>query len=96
MTKPASTKAAKAETPWGRAVVLEEAKVAQRAGDRRFTSVVQLLETDAGEQLVRFAYMGEGSIRRGTVTLRRRDLERVRGSLKAGSALASAFGWGQT
>jgi hypothetical protein len=32
----------------------------QRAGDRRFASVVELLETERGEQLVRFAYSTGG------------------------------------
>jgi len=67
---------AKAATPWGPAELLEELKVAQRAGEKRFSSVVQLLEVDGGEKLVRFAYTTNGSARRGPVTLRLRDLER--------------------
>ena len=42
-------------TPWGRAELVEELTVRQQAGDKRFASVVQLLETKTGERLVRFA-----------------------------------------
>ena len=69
---------AKAATPWGQAELVEELTLAQRAGDKRFASVVQLLEAPGGEQLVRFAYTTGGSARRGPVTLRKRDLERLR------------------
>ena len=84
----------KATTPWGPATVLAEAKVAQQVGGKRFSSVVQLLETDGGEALVRIAYTTDGIARRGPVTLRPRDVERLRSSLGAGSALAEALGWG--
>jgi hypothetical protein len=40
---------AKVATPWGAAVVVDEAKVAQQAGDKRFATVVQLLESKRGE-----------------------------------------------
>ena len=43
--------------------------------------MVQLLETDKGERLVRFAYTTGGVARRGPVTLRARDLERLRTAL---------------
>src|SRR5438874_1585149 len=39
---------AKAATPWGPAELVEELTVAQRAGDKRFSSVVQLLEAPGG------------------------------------------------
>jgi hypothetical protein len=84
----------KSATPWGPATVLEEAKVAQRVGGKRFSSVVQLLETEGGEALVRIAYTTDGIARRGPVTLRPRDVERLRASLGAESALADALGWG--
>ena len=83
----------KAATPWGPAAVLEEAKVAQQVGGKRFSSVVQLLETGGGETLVRIAYTTGGIARRGPVTLRSRDVERLRASLGAESALAKALGW---
>ena len=69
-------------TPWGKAQVLDEVKVPQRAGERRFASVVQLLEAADGERLVRFAYTTDGHTRRGPVTLRERDLERLRAALE--------------
>jgi hypothetical protein len=55
--------------------------VRQQAGEKRFASIVQLLETAAGERLVRFAYSTDGTARRGPVTLRERDLDRLRASL---------------
>ena len=46
---------AKATTPWGKTEVLEELTVPQRAGDKRFATVVQLLIDEKGDELVRFA-----------------------------------------
>jgi len=83
---------AKAATPWGAAELLEELTLAQRAGDKRFSSVVQLLEAPGGERLVRFAYTTGGSARRGPVTLRARDLVRLREGLVKRPALAEALG----
>ena len=62
----------------------------QRAGERRFASLVQLLERD-GERLVRFAYATGGVARRGPVTLRKRDLERLRAALAEHPGLADAL-----
>ncbi|MGH3102863.1 MAG: hypothetical protein ACRDN6_02045 [Gaiellaceae bacterium] len=84
--------ATKAGTPWGPATLVEELTLPQRAGDKRFASLVQLLETDRGERLVRFAYSTDGIVRRGPVTLRQRDLERLRTALVAHPALAEALG----
>lgn len=84
----------KAETPWGRAALVEQVTLAQRAGDRRFGSIVQLLETDSGERLVRFAYSTDGTARRGPVTLRARDLARLRAALAEYPGLAAALGMG--
>ena len=67
-----------AATPWGAAALLEEATIAQRVGDKRFAVVVQLLEAPGGERLIRFAYTTDGTARRGPVTMRARDLERLR------------------
>jgi hypothetical protein len=86
------TKATKAATPWGAAMLVEEVTLPQRSGERRFASVVQLLETDKGERLVRFAYTTAGVARRGPVTLRPRDLTRLRSALAAHPALAEALG----
>ena len=70
-----------AATPWGAATLVEEAVVPQRVGDKRFSVVVQLLDAPNGERLVRFAYTTDGSARRGPVTMRARDLERLRAAL---------------
>ena len=82
---------AKTATPWGKAEVLEELRVPQRAGERRFACVVELLVTPRGEQLVRFAYTTDGTARRGPVTLRARDLERLRAALADRPELARAL-----
>jgi len=81
-------------TPWGKATAVEQVSVAQRAGERRFTTIVALLATPDGERLVRFAYATGGTARRGPVTLRRRDLERLRSGLAERPALAEALGLG--
>jgi hypothetical protein len=83
----------RATTPWGTATVVEEVRVAQRVGDRQFASILQLLEDDRGQPLVRVSYTSDGVARRGPVTLRPRDLARLRAALAPGSALAAAFGW---
>jgi hypothetical protein len=80
-------------TPWGTATVVDELSLQQRAGDKRFASVIQLLDA-SGEQLVRFAYATGGSARRGPVTLRARDLERLRTELTKHPELAAALGFG--
>ena len=79
----------KIQTPWGGAALVERAVVRQQAGARRFASAVELLETDRGERLVRFAYSTDGVVRRGPVTLRSRDLERLWGALEQTPALAA-------
>ena len=84
---------AKAATPWGPAELVEELTLAQRAGDKRFASVVQLLDI-RGERLVRFAYTTGGAARRGPVTLRARDLERLRAALAERPGLSEALGLG--
>ena len=71
---------------------MEELTVRQQAGDKRFASVVQLLETKTGERLVRFAYSTDGTNRRGPVTLRERDVARLRTALTQHPALADALG----
>ncbi|HEY4621569.1 MAG TPA: hypothetical protein VIG93_07680 [Gaiellaceae bacterium] len=68
----AQAKVQTAATPWGAAAVVEEVSVPQRAGEKRFTVVVQLLETTGGERLIRFAYSTQGAARRGPVTMRAR------------------------
>jgi hypothetical protein len=83
---------ANAATPWGQAELVEELTLAQRAGEKRFASVVQLLQVPGGERLVRFAYTTGGTARRGPVTLRRRDLERLRAGLSERPGLDEALG----
>jgi hypothetical protein len=80
-----------ASTPWGPASVVERLALSQRAGAKRFSSVLELLETERGERLVRFAYTTDGVARRGPVTLRERDLERLRGELARHPGLAALF-----
>jgi len=86
--------ATKADTPWGKATVVEELTLNQRAGDKRFASIVQLLESERGERFVRFAYSTGGTARRGPVTLRARDVDRLRAALTRTPALAEALGLG--
>jgi hypothetical protein len=92
-TKTASRKKSSA-TPWGPAQTIEQVTIPQRAGDKRFATVIQLLETDKGERLVRFAYTTGGAARRGPVTLKLRDLERLRSALAEHPGLGEAFGLG--
>jgi hypothetical protein len=80
-------------TPWGKAELVERVTLKQQAGEKRFASVVELLETDKGERLVRIAYSTDGVSRRGPVTLRKRDVERLRAALGEHPALAEALGW---
>src|SRR2546425_2577870 len=71
----------KAATPWGAAKLIDELTLPQRAGEKRFASLVQLLEAPRGERLVRFAYSTGGTARRGPGTPRLRGLERARAAL---------------
>jgi hypothetical protein len=79
-------------TPWGKATLVDEVRVQQRAGDKRFSSIVQLLEAKDGESLIRFAYATNGAARRGPVTLRARDLEKLRAALRERPQLTEALG----
>lgn len=81
-------------TPWGPATLVERLALPQRAGDKRFSSVVELLEDGRGERFVRFAYSTDGTARRGPVTLRARDIERLRVALAKTPDLAEALGLG--
>jgi hypothetical protein len=83
--------ATKAATPWGPATLLEELRLPQQAGEKRFASLVQLLENARGERLVRFAYATDGVARRGPVTLRARDLEKLRAALAKHPGLDEAL-----
>jgi hypothetical protein len=93
MGKAANTRTKTTATPWGVARTVEQLTLPQRAGEKRFATVVQLLETDKGERYVRFAYTTGGTARRGPVTLRARDLERLRAALAEHPGLEEAFGF---
>ncbi len=85
--------APKVATPWGGAVVVDEIELPQEAGGRTFASLVQLLDAD-GERLVRFAYTTDGRARRGPVTLRSSDVQRLYAALASHPELAAAIGDG--
>jgi hypothetical protein len=87
----AKAKARVCATPWGAAEVVDEVTVPQRAAGKRFTVHAQLLETRDGERLVRFAYATDGSGRRGPVTMRARDIERLRAALERAPALGEVL-----
>jgi hypothetical protein len=93
-TKAGTERQRNVATPWGAAVVTDEVRVAQRSGERRFATVVQILESEAGDLLVRIAYTTDGTVRRGPVTLRGRDLERLRAALADRPAFAGVLGLG--
>jgi hypothetical protein len=82
----------KTATPWGPATLLEKVDLKQRAGEKRFSSVVELLETDGGERLIRFAYTTGGAVRRGPVTMKARDVERLRHAVAKKPELAGTLG----
>jgi hypothetical protein len=79
------------QTPWGKATTVEEVAIPQRTGRRRFSTVVQLLETADGQELVRFSYSTGGAVRRGPVTLRVGDLERLQAGLAKAPGLRRAL-----
>ena len=81
-------------TPWGAAVLVDRVTLAQRAGEKRFATVVELLATEKGERLVRFAYSTDGVARRGPVTLRARDLDRLRAALSEHAELRTLLDLG--
>ena len=78
-------------TAWGNATVVEEISIKQTAEGRVFATLVQLLEGEEGEPLVRFAYSTGGPARRGPVTLRRADIERMRKALAKAPRLRAAL-----
>jgi len=84
----------KKATPWGQAVLADRVTLSQRAGEKRFATIVELLTTEKGERLVRFAYSTDGTARRGPVTLRARDLDRLRTALSEHSELRALLDLG--
>jgi hypothetical protein len=81
-------------TPWGRAKVIDEIRLSQRAGEEQFASLVQLLEGPQGGRLVRFAYTTDGVVRRGPVTLQAKDVAKLLATLPKHPELAAALGLG--
>ena len=81
-------------TAWGVATIVEEVRIKQGVSGKPFATLVQLLEGPKGEELVRFAYSTGDGARRGPVTLRRADLERLRRSLAKAPRLRAALGMG--
>jgi hypothetical protein len=71
---------------------VDELTLPQQAGEKRFASRVQLLRTTKGDRLVRFAYSTDGADRRGPVTLRERDIARLKAALVRHPALAEVLG----
>lgn len=69
-------------TAFGSASVVERINVKQTADGKAFHTLVELLETDDGETLVRVAYSTDGVARRGPVTVRKADLRRVAKALE--------------
>jgi hypothetical protein len=80
-------------TAFGQAQLVEEVKIAQRSDGKTWTTHVQLLESKDGDWYVRFAYSTDGSARRGPVTLRGADLERLRKALEKRPRLRTALGF---
>lgn len=78
-------------TPWGDAEPVESIRVPQRVGERRFETRIELLETRSGERLLRVAYATDDRVRRGPVTLRVRDLVKLRRALERAPALRDAL-----
>ena len=91
MTTRAASQAKTTATPWGSARLVERVTLPQRSGEKRFSTVVELLETEKGDRLLRFAYTTGDITRRGPVTLRARDLERLRTALAEHPGIAEAL-----
>ena len=83
-------------TPFGQAEIAEQVTLKQRANGKQFATLVQLLEDEKGGLFVRFAYSTGGTAaRRGPVTLRSADLERLRTALQKAPRLQAALGMGE-
>jgi hypothetical protein len=81
-----------ATTAWGPAEIVEEVKLAQRVNGKAYAA--QLLEDAAGDWYVRFAYSTDGTARRGPLTLRGADVERLRKALGKKPRLRAALDFG--
>ena len=89
-----TTSSPRIATPWGRTTLVEQVGLPQSVGDKRFKSLVELLETEKGDYLVRIAYSTDGVVRRGPVTLRAKDIAKLHTALAKTPALAAALGLG--
>jgi hypothetical protein len=69
-------------TAFGSAKLVEQINVKQTADGKSFATLVELLETNDGEALVRIAYSTDGVARRGPVTVRKADLRRLAKALE--------------
>lgn len=69
-------------TAFGSAKLVEQINVKQSADGKAFNTLVELLETEDGEALVRIAYSTDGVARRGPVTVRKADLRRIAKALE--------------
>jgi len=79
-------------TAFGKAEVAEQVTLKQRANGKQFATIVELLEDAKGDWLVRFAYSTDGTARRGPVTLRGSDVERLRVALRKTPRLRALLG----
>jgi hypothetical protein len=77
-----------ANTAWGTTTVVEEVTIKQSASGKTFQTLVQLLEAEDGDTFVRFAYSTGDTARRGPVTLRRADLDKLKKALAKAPRLA--------
>jgi hypothetical protein len=82
-------------TAFGKAELAEQVTLKQRVNGKHFSTLVQLLEDEKGEWLVRFAYATDGVARRGPVTLRGSDVERLRVALRKTPRLRALLGMGE-
>ena len=82
-------------TAFGEAEIAEQVTLKQRVNGKQFSTLVQLLEDDTGEWLIRFAYATDGVARRGPVTLRGADVERLRVALRKTPRLQALLGMGE-
>jgi hypothetical protein len=79
-------------TAFGKAEIAEQVTLKQRVNGKQFSTLVQLLEDDKSEWLIRFAYATDGVARRGPVTLRGSDVERLRVALRKTPRLQALLG----
>ncbi|AKU93880.1 hypothetical protein AKJ09_00544 [Labilithrix luteola] len=83
-----------ANTPWGKAEVVEEVTVQQKgSGEREFAAVIQYLEDERGGGMVRFSYSTDASVRRGPLTVRLSDLSKLKKALARKPRLHRALQW---